>query len=213
MIKLAVLPVAIVLTGCAGHVEYTPPVNNHKFERSVTVSASKDTVWKTLIPNLGKEFFVINNLDKESGLINVSYSGDPESYIDCGYISSKVQNAAGKRSYYFPAATANKSYEVMENGNYAQIHRKMNLEGRINIIVEALSGTETAISANTKYVVTKSGVISIPYPRQSHNFTDSISFNTGSSATFPNSKMQGTTCYSTGKLEKSILSLIPANRI
>ena len=63
-------------------------MNAYNVSNTITVNKSKEEVWKELIPQIGKNFFVINNLDKESGIINISYSGDPERYIDCGEIYS-----------------------------------------------------------------------------------------------------------------------------
>ncbi|MBT5371167.1 MAG: hypothetical protein HOL17_05535 [Gammaproteobacteria bacterium] len=194
----------LVLGGCAGKVNYRPPSAVNKTTNTVTVNSPRNEVWKRIIPSLGSSFFVVNNLDKDSGFINVSYSGSPEKYIDCGYIESYVKNARGERNYNFPAATAYKEYETFQNGTQLLfIRRKMNLEGRINIVVQEMDDISTLISVNTKYVVTKSGTIR-GVQGGSHSFSDSISFNTNGSASFP----QQTTCHATGALEKEVLKAL-----
>ncbi|EJE4708367.1 hypothetical protein ASV39_001573 [Vibrio parahaemolyticus] len=193
--------IGLLLSGCAGKVDYTQPTNTYKTNNSVTVNMPRSAVWKNMIPSLGGTFFVINNLDKDSGFINISYSGDPEKYIDCGVIDSYVMNARGERNYNFPAASSYQEYETMENGNLLFIKRKMNLEGRANIIVQDISSDSTLVTVNTRYVVTKDIAFSNPQG-QSHHMNDSISFNTNGSASFP----QQTTCYATGALEKELLS-------
>lgn len=100
--------------GCAGKVNYMPPGGIPFSSNTAVVQKSKSDLWKQIVPMLGKQFFVINNLDKESGIINVSYSGNPESYVDCGILDSFVQNARGERHYNFPAAKAHQVYEVMD---------------------------------------------------------------------------------------------------
>jgi hypothetical protein len=86
--------ILVSLTACAGKVEYLRPNIGVPIANTRAVDMSRDELWTRLIPELGKRFFVINNLDKASGLINISYTGDPELYVDCGRITSYVKNAA-----------------------------------------------------------------------------------------------------------------------
>lgn len=158
---------------------------------------------------LGRKFFVINNLDKDSGIINISYSGDPEKYIDCGWINSYVKNARGERTYNFPASRAFQEYEVMDMEKGAGllfVSRKMNLEGRMNIIVEEISETQSRVTANTKYILTKTISVREVLNKLVGTSTDTISFNSGQEGIFPGSG--GTTCQATGKLEDEVLSLL-----
>jgi hypothetical protein len=204
---LAVAVISIVLSGCAGKFEYTPPSPPTEIQNSVTIPIpkSKNDVWGMIIPKLGSSFFVINNLNKESGFINVSYSGDPEKYIDCGYIDSYVKNAAGENTYHFPAAAAYKEYSVMSNGIFANYKRKMDLDGRANIIVQEINEGESLVSINTKYVVTKDILVAGGYPANTHRLNSSISFNTSGSGTFPDG---GTTCRPSGQFEREIIAAI-----
>ena len=87
------------LAGCAGKVDYIRPTTQISLgQNTKLIQKPRDAVWATSVPALSKQFFVINNLDKTSGLINLSYSGDPEKYIDCGRITSFVKNAQGEIS-------------------------------------------------------------------------------------------------------------------
>jgi hypothetical protein len=85
----------------------------------------------------------------------------------------------------------------------------MSLEGRVNLVFEDVGPDATKVTANTRYVVTRQlagreVTNNIPQSR-----TDTISFNSGSSASFPaNIDGQATQCVSTGKLEREILSFI-----
>ena len=195
---------AFFAVGCAGKFEYIKPSQSYKTSNTITINKPKDEVWKKIISSLGSSFFVINNIDKESGFINISYSGDPEKYIDCGVIDSYVKNAMGERRYHFPAASAYQEYETMVGGqNLLFYKRKMNLEGRINLIIQELSQDSTLVTVNIKYVVTKNILVSNPQG-QSTNLSDSISFNTNGSATFP----KGTSCYATGALEREVIDAL-----
>jgi len=206
MLKLlATLSISLlILGGCAGKFEYKQPQAPKSVQNTITINKSKDIVWKKIIPQLGSSFFVINNLDKDSGFINISYSGDPEKYIDCGSISSFVQNARGKRNYNFPASSEYQEFETMINGNYLQFQRSMKLDGRINIVIQTIDEENTLVSINAKYIVTKNITV-VNTSNHTQKVSDTISFNTNGSDSFPKG---GTKCYSTGKLEKDILNLL-----
>ncbi|BET57528.1 hypothetical protein [Geobacter sp. 60473] len=195
-----------MLCGClSGGVNYTRPTQaNNSKSNSVVIEKSKETIWKELIPALGKEFWVINNIDKDSGLINISYNGDPEKYIDCGTIDSSVSNARGDRKYVFPASKAYEKYEAVANNNLIFVERKMTLEGRINLIVQEITTNQSQVSANSKYVVTKS-FIARDVMGHSQSDTETISFNSGQGSSF---KQGQTECYATGELEAAVLGLL-----
>ncbi|WP_343716974.1 hypothetical protein [Inquilinus sp.] len=201
-----ILAATLLATACAGKVDYAPPQAAQPGQNSITVSESADAVWKKLVPKLGQQFFVVNNLDKDSGFINVSYSGDPERYVDCGTITSYVKNARGPRTYVFPGAKAQQSYEVMSDGLYF-LDRKMNLEGRVNIIVERQGPKSTRITANTRYVLTRSVTVQSVGGQIPQTATDSVSFDSGQSGTFSSGSDRELTCTAKGTLEQSVLDL------
>jgi len=210
---VVIVMLLFVAEGCGGRVNYIPPSGAIPQERSTYINASKDQVWKKIIPALSNSFFVINNLDKDSGLINVSYSGDPEKYVDCGYVESYVKNFRGERKYFFPASKAHQIYEVMDTkrGALYRVDRKMNLDGRINIVIEEVGPERCKLSVNVKYVLTRSSTI-----RSSNgpvdNLSDAISFTSGQKAQFPvGGGRGGTQCQPTGKLEKEILEILTAS--
>lgn len=195
----------LLLAGCAGKVVYTPPSMTQISPTTKIIDQPIDSVWARAVPALSKQFFVINNLDKASGLINVSYSGDPSSYVDCGMISSHVQNARGSRDYVFNGASPYQEYEVMESGQLYFLRRRMALEGRINVVFESLGPTSTRVTANTKYVLTKTVDVRNTTGHSNHG-SDMVSFNSGSTVAFPGPFTLE--CRATGALEKSLLDLM-----
>lgn len=205
MLKIATAALALaLLAGCAGKLDYirpsamaTPSSNTKVIERS------RDAVWTEVVPALGKQFFVINNLDKSSGLINISYNGDPLKYIDCGRIVSYVKNARGERTYDFPAAVASQNYEVMNESGLFHFQRSMSLDGRVNLIFEELGPNSTRVTASTRYVVQRQQTVRNMEGR-TQSRTDTVSFNSGSGASFP----EGAHCQANGALERELLSLV-----
>lgn len=198
-----------LITGCAGQLDYNAPSTYSQPSNIKTVNTPFTDVWKSAVPELGKKFFVINNIDKASGLINISYSGDPKKYVDCGRIISYVKNARGERTYNFPAAQGQQTFEVLNNNGLFLINRSMELEGRVNLIFEDIDSNSTRVSANIKYIVTRKMTGRNLANKIPHTTNDSIQFNSGSSASFPAAPDgRATTCVPTGSLEESILSAI-----
>jgi hypothetical protein len=204
---MAAVAATCLLAGCAGKVDYIRPNTQTVGSNVKVIDKPRDAVWNAAVPELGKRFFVINNLDKSSGLINISYSGDPEKYIDCGRITSYVKNARGERTYNFPGAKAQQSYEVMTNLLFF-VDRRMSLDGRVNLIFEEVSPTQTRVTASTRYVVKKDITVRDVEGR-TRSASDSLSFNTGGSAAFPaQPDGRATECAATGAIERDILSVL-----
>jgi len=215
MKKITILTILLsiaFISGCAGKLNYVRPnISSRTSANYKIIDKPRDIVWNESVPELGKQFFVINNLDRSSGLINLSYSGDPEKYIDCGQVTSFVKNLRGERTYDFPGSKAEEVYEIMQNGELYSLDRKMSVEGRVNLIFEVIGPNQTRVTANTRYVVQKNVTVN----REGQNFTqsasDTISFNSGGSASFPDrsgGKNESLECMSNGELEREILSAV-----
>src|SRR5690242_1221407 len=199
----------LVFAGCtAGRLDLLPPITQPRLDNSLVVEKPLEVVWSAAVPALGKQFFVINNLDKSSGLINISYAGDPEAYVDCGRIVSYVKNARGERTYDFPAARAEQAYEVMEGGLLYFVNRKISIDGRMNLIFEQMSPVQTRVTATVRYIITKSIQIR-DINGNARSDSSSISFNSGSGASFATAPDGiATRCVATGRFERQVLSLI-----
>jgi hypothetical protein len=201
--------VTVALAGCAGHVDYARPTTQAQAgSNMVVIAKSRDAVWAAAVPELSKRFFVVNNLDKASGFINLSYSGDPEKYVDCGRVTSYVKNARGERTYEFAGSKAQETYEVLNSSGLFYLDRRMSLEGRVNLVFEEVSATETRVTANTHYVVTRHSTARAAANNATGTSNDTIAFNSGSSAFFPvgTGQVVATECTPTGALEQDILA-------
>lgn len=198
------------LAGCAGKVDYIRPTTKATPGSNVKIlNRPREAVWTAAVPELGKRFFVINNLDKASGLINISYSGDPEKYIDCGRITSFVKNAKGERTYEFPGSRAQQYYEIMNpNVGLFFIDRRMALEGRVNLIFEEVGPNQTRVTANTRYVVQRQRTVRAAANNIPQTMNDNVTFNSGGAAAFSGSTDGAAECAATGALEREIIDAI-----
>lgn len=192
------------LAGCIQNkADYTRP-DAHTSVNSTVVNLPKDKAWSKLIARLGENFFVINNLDKDSGFINISYSGDPEKYVDGGVLYYMVENLAGKREYRFPAARRYQQFEMVNNGLLMTMERTVELEGRMNIVLAEDGPDKTRMTVNTRYVLTQTGkgLAVTGQPISPH--VQTITFNTGGSAT----NQAGTVYQPNGEFEREVLALL-----
>src|SRR4051794_16801166 len=81
-----------------------------KITNEVTINKPFDEVWDKLIAALAKNFFVINNVDKTSHIINVSFSADePGTLIDCGTSTRTFKRGTSNQTF---------TYKTTDNAQY-----------------------------------------------------------------------------------------------
>ena len=196
---------AATLSACGGVLTYTPPTRAGNPENVVTatVDGTRREVWNRFVAELGRLYFVIGDMDRDAGIINARNRGDdPLGYIDCGHIRSRVRNVHGDRTYSFAAAVPEMQYEIMTDLLYA-VTRRMKLDGRADIVLEAAGPDTVRITVRTRYFVTRTMWISGVDGSQDSS-SDSISFSTGGRGRFAD---DGTICVATGVMERDILKL------
>lgn len=199
--------VAVSITAClSGGTTYTPPTPQPTLERSALLNRSRSDVWKAMVPKIAQGFFVINNMDQTSGLVNLSYSGDPEKFVDCGVIVSKVSNARGPREYVIPGSRAQSRYEATGDGKLYTVDRTLSLEGRANIVLEELTPSSTRATVNVRYVLARTIHTKDVMDRLAAS-SETISFSSGESAAFVGTGVE-TNCRASGALEQRLLALV-----
>src|SRR4030095_14702085 len=137
---------AAMITGCAtpgtSNLSYAPPQTSTKIQNEVIVSKPFEAVWDSFVRELAKRFYVINNIDKQSRIINVSFSTDTaEAYIDCGIVTRTYSRGDERQTYKYHLASAS-TYKIATstgiNNQLPQtgvLSRRTSLEGRVNIYV------------------------------------------------------------------------------
>jgi hypothetical protein len=204
--RLVILPifVSMIAISCViGKVSHIEPQGLQSTNNSVVLKESRDKVWMKLIDGIGKSFFVIDSIEKDSGLINISFSDDPCKFISCGTVNSYVLDAQGKRKYNFPACIEYKEYEEFNKGNLFIIRRLITLDGRASIMVQKRNNG-TLVKVNVRYVVIKDAEIYDPSYRFIRTELSSIIFNSNGGESFPN----GMKCYANGQFEKMIFNMV-----
>lgn len=174
-----------------------------------------DEAWRAMVAKLSESAFVIDTMDKDSGLITIAFSlSDATEYIDCGTLHSWVKNLRGRREYTVANNSPRSEFEYFQNGTIALIRRTSQTSGKVNIFVSSVTKTRTRIKATAKFVFIRRASIDTR-EFDSRDFSrkppvevlDDMSFVTGQEGRFAN----GLTCRSTIKLESSYLTNILPN--
>ena len=220
--------IGLSMFGCAPAMQakYRPP-QEIEIKNERIVNAPLDEVWSRTLPKIAKTFFSINNLEKESGFLNLSYSGDPGSYVDCG--STLITKEGGTQAINLSDRT-NTVNASAGDGTQATAKAHTKLDTKINVVFEKETDSTTKISVNIQYHLYRSSITTLesvglglafanalssannPYDRgyQRGDVIDQKSgtaiFTSGQTVPLPN--YESVLCRATGHMESYILSMI-----
>ena len=218
-----------LVTGCAtpgtSGYQYREPNEAKTPTNEAVVKLPFSDTWDLLIGQLAKSFFAINNVEKASRIINLSFSTDkPEDFIDCGTTERSFQYGDESQNYVYKTAASSSFKAAGKWGDFqnlptvAYLNRKTSLEGRVNIYV-APKDNDTIVTVNARYILTSrmTGQVegmnaagTVMQRVASPETVNTISFNTGQIGSSDLGTPQEpliVKCRSTGKLEREILAM------
>jgi hypothetical protein len=168
---------------------YNPPDLTKEGKYSETINKNFDDTWTAVVDFVSTSSFSIDNFEKDSGLITLSFgASNPGLYIDCGsYSSSGAINFDGSYVDYANTSGLGSS-----------------LSGKMNISIRSMSSGSTNVRVNARYIWLNG--INTP-------LTTTFNFDTGGSATaFINNPTPGTiptrTCLPTYYAESSVIDFV-----
>ena len=141
------LVMTILLSSCAVEKEkltenigkYVPPnIDDTKFKNSIITNKNFDETLTSLIDFANDSFFKIENLDKDSGFLRLSFgSKEAEKFIDCGDFEYTL---------FFTGEKFKGSYiDYAKSGLLAMLMAKMNIN------IQKIDNESTKVSINTNY--------------------------------------------------------------
>ena len=202
---LSSLVMTILLSSCAVEVEkirenvgkYVPPnIDNTNFKNSLITNKNYDETWTSVTNFVNDSFFKIENLDKDSGLLTLSFgSKEPENFIDCGNF---------EYSLFFTGEEFKGSYI-----DYAKSGLLAVLEAKMNINIQKIDNESTKISINTNYMYSTQHALGYYDPKLNQTY----SFVSGGYQTIDvinpiKGSIPTRTCKSTNFAENVILKVI-----
>jgi len=197
-----VLFVAFLLTGCATQNITAKGPEETKVDKEKVVSGSFEETWDRIVSRLSGSFFVINNIEKDSGIINVSFSADDATrFINCG--TMEITTSGNART--FEVASDFVSPLVYRQGIYkftGETRRDGNLDGRMNIYVKEKGKGSSLVKVNARYVFKSTERLYDAAGRHQKTVSEEVTFQTGS----PGS-LRKTKCVSNGSLERRVFKM------
>ena len=210
-----VVVLAVVLNGCASSGgQYTPPTQQ-AVTTDRTVAVPFDQFWDVYVEQLSKSFFVINNIEKESRIVNVSFTtNQPGDYVNCGrMLRTSSHPASGERTWQYDTADDSIYAAGLKGTNVElQFARETSLDGRANIFM-APEADGTKLSVNARYVwtvtVTGHNPYAAAYGTGAYVGADTTRVTFTSTQAGTHTVNQETlTCVSKGRLEQQLLNLV-----
>ena len=181
---------AISCTTLVQQGSYTAPDLSEKGKYSETITKNFDDTWTAVIDFVSTSSFSIDNFEKDSGLITLSFgASNPGRYIDCGsFNSSGTLVFEGSYVDYIDVASRQGS----------------SLTGKMNISIRSVSDENTNVRVNARYI----WIAGINSPT-----SNTFNFDTGGSATILVSNPTiGTiptrTCLPTYYAESSVIDFV-----
>ena len=177
--------------------KYVPPnIDDTNFKNSVITNKNFDETWTSLIDFVNNSFFKIENLEKNSGLLTLSFgSKEPEKFINCGDFEYTL---------FFTGEEFKGSYiDYVKSGLLAV------LEAKMNINIQKIDNESTKISINTNYTFSTQHALGYYDP----NLNQTYSFVSGGYQTIDvinpiSGSIPTRTCKSTNFAENAIFSVI-----
>ena len=202
---LSSLVMTILLSSCAVKKEkltenvgkYIPPnIEDTNFKNFVITNKNFDETWNSVINFVNNSFFKIVNLEKDSGLLTLSFgSKEAENFIDCGDFEYTL---------FFTGEEFKGSYI-----DYAKSGLLAVLEAKMNINIQKIDNESTKISINTNYTFSTQHALGYYDPKLNQTY----SFVSGGYQTIDvinpiKGSIPTRTCKSTNFAENAIFNVI-----
>lgn len=151
-----------VLGGCAAPraiEDYSHiPAGDYQIDKTTNVNLAFDSAWDRAVQSLSSTFYTINNIEKNSRIINVSFRlNDPTKYIDCGISNRAITYKKKPREFqYETAGSTNYEYLWYTSQRYhiwTVANRNSSVSGVANIYFNPLSENQTSITVNINYLL------------------------------------------------------------
>lgn len=204
-------------SGASGGVHYSGGVGidyrlpaSPKIAASRTVDQPRADAWSALQTAAGKSSaWRVQAANANKMTLTLAYKGNPQPYVDCGAVSSRVRdNGGGIKSYDFPAASAHERYELENDKGRYVVDRQMELDAKVQVKVLNAGKERASVRVKVFYALTKSQFVKRDGAAGGDVQNDTIRFETTNHGAFMVGGKEGTVCRATGKLEHDILNLI-----
>lgn len=197
-----------VVGGCATadrappEIRYVQPTDSPATVAEVRVRQSGQVLWQNLLDRLQQSPLKVERADEMAGLIVATYQGDPEPYVDCGWIIAYGPQDLTRT----PGSSHEVAFDWPSDGHASVLRRSLRLDGRMVVQIRPAE-LDSLVSVNNVYVLTKLVAVEQPSGSPGASSPEFASFKTGRRGKFAS----GTVCQPTGQLERVVLDALPSD--
>lgn len=186
--------------------DYLPPSGPVAEIPSPLVRQPPSLVWGNVVDRLQQEGVEVERSGEQGGLILANYRGDPEPYVNCGWLVRYDEDEPLER---VRASSAETELIGRLGGRPRALTRQLVLDARLRVRVRPVQDG-SVISTDATYRLTKTLRSEEPPGGTRERHREVIVFDTGESAAF---QRGGTVCQPTGALERLVLDGLPATTV
>lgn len=144
MRRVAAITGLVILAACAGDIKFTPPAPR-EIQKTFLYDKPYDAVWQAAIEAIAEMNLPIDNLEKDSGLITISWQNfgaqsASTGFCDCGRINAPSQYSDGE---WIPGRP-NKEAGGIETETWY-------VRGHFNIFVKPISESSCELTVNSVF--------------------------------------------------------------
>lgn len=202
MLKVTIPLILVLLAGCTSYVHKKPDevtINNEKI-----INQSTDKVWANLFNQLYTDSFTVNSVDKNTGIINVTFKTDrPVNYIDCGIVKTNYRSSDKTNHEY--------TYNYADSTEYLHDHNGQAYNAEVKSDMEATI-TATVSPKNEYSIATIDVAYKLIRKTTSTNEIDKTSLPVKEEvfefSTMKPYKSEDISCISTGVIEQNLLDAL-----
>lgn len=141
----------LVLTGCAKTVTTYIQPQEYEIKNTRVYNKGYDEVWKATVDSIATNFWSIDNVQKDSGIITISFATDEASrWVDCGMMHHVVTQGVQDITYSMTDPNVALK-QAVGGGNVWDVVRTVRLIAKSNIIVKKEGSSKTRVTINTNY--------------------------------------------------------------
>ncbi|PJA96227.1 MAG: hypothetical protein CO129_07620 [Ignavibacteriales bacterium CG_4_9_14_3_um_filter_34_10] len=198
-IYISFIVLSLLLSSCISSKSIYKPPSQENLQNKYIKEFNRpyNEIWDALINYSASTFFGIDNFEKESGLLTLSFgASNPQDYITGGYWKTDI--VYGVNELHFEG-------DYVE---YLSLYQNGSLVGKMNIVVKKIDDNNTRVVVNARYVFSTNAT-----DANGRSYNNTWNFNTGGcSEIMVSNASKGTqptrTLCPTYKAENAILSAL-----
>jgi len=198
-IYISFMVLSLLLSSCISSKSIYKPPSQENLQNKYIKEFNRpyNEIWDALINYSASTFFGIDNFEKESGLLTLSFgASNPQDYITGGYWKTDI--VYGVNELHFEG-------DYVE---YLSLYQNGSLVGKMNIVVKKIDDNNTRVVVNARYVFSTNAT-----DANGRSYNNTWNFNTGGcSEIMVSNASKGTqptrTLCPTYKAENAILSAL-----